>query len=151
MRLPATFLLLLLQASLAAPGEPLARSPVRELQAAATAEGFTASQVVVEGVVTWADLDAGRYFFVQDGTGGIRVNYAEGSGPATGDQVRVTGLLSSGPFAPVIEQGSFERLGQGQTPKVMFGSGGGLLNGSYNGEWVETDGWIRTAEMVDAT
>jgi len=149
MRFFVPLLFLLLRAAPAATGEPSVRSPVRELLATATAEGFTGSQVMVEGVVTWADADAGRYFFLQDGTGGIRVNYAEGTGPTTGDQLRVTGLLSSGPFAPVVEQGIFQRLGQGQVPKVMFGSGGGLLNGAFNGEWVETDGWIRTAEMVD--
>jgi signal transduction histidine kinase len=149
MRSFTLLLILLFRAASVAADEPPARSPVRELLGTATAEGFTNSQVTVEGVVTWADPDAGRYFFLQDGTGGIRVNYAEGSGPAPRDQVRVTGVLSSGPFAPVIENGSFERLGRGQMPKVMFGSGGGLLNGAFNGEWVETDGWIRTAEMVD--
>ena len=149
MRFFAILLLLFIRVASPASGEHPARSPVRELLATATAEGFTGSQVTVEGVVTWADADAGRYFFLQDGTGGIRVNYAEGSGPATGDQLRVTGLLSSGPFAPVIESESFERLGKGKMPKAMFGSGGGLLNGAFNGEWVETDGWIRTAEMVD--
>ncbi len=148
MRFSALLLFLVLRTVPAAAAEPPVQS-VREVQAAATAEGFSGAEVTLEGVVTWADEDAGRYFFLQDATGGMRLNYEEGSGPMTGDQVRASGRLSPGPFAPVIERAVFQRLGAGLIPKDKFGSGGGLLNGSYNGEWIETDGWIRTAEMVD--
>jgi signal transduction histidine kinase len=123
--------------------------PVREVQAAATAEGFHGADVEVKGVVTWADEAAGSYFFLQDGSGGIQLNYEQGPGPKVGDLLRAHGRLSQGTFAPLIEKATFLRLGQGQLPNSKFASGGGLLNGSFNCEWIETDGWIRTAEIVD--
>jgi signal transduction histidine kinase len=149
MRLIALLLVLLLRPAFGEAIRDPVKSTVLELQAAATAEGFGGARIVLEGVVTWADPDAGRFFYLQDATGGIRINYLEGDAPAPGDQVRVTGLLSAGNFTPVVEQAAFQRLGQGKFPKPVFGSGGGLLNGSYNGEWIETDGWVRTAEMID--
>ncbi|WP_035608245.1 histidine kinase [Haloferula sp. BvORR071] len=127
---------------------PKART-VRELQNEATAEAFTGADVVIEAVVTWADPSAGKYFYMQDASAGMKVIYQGDIDPAVGDKVRVTGRLSRGPFAPVIENASFESLGKGVLPGCANASGGGLLNGSFNGERVDVDGWIRTAEFVD--
>lgn len=124
--------------------------PVREIQAAAMAEGFQGADVGVKGVVTWADEAAGSYFFLQDGSGGIQLNYEQAPGPKVGDLLLAHGRLSRGTFAPLIEEATFVRLGQGQLPKATFASGGGLLNGSFNCERIETDGWIRVAEIVDS-
>jgi signal transduction histidine kinase len=140
-------LLILLHSAFGEAATPTAKT-IRDLQADATAEGFRGAQVVLEGVVTWADPGAGKFFYLQDATAGIRVDYTDGPGPATGDQVQATGLLSPGTFAPLVERASIQRLGRGQMPRASFGSGGGLLNGSFNGEWIETDGWIRTAEKI---
>lgn len=123
---------------------------IREVQAAATEEGFQGAEVAVKGVVSWADPTAGQYFFLQDGSGGIQLNYAEGQGPKVGDLLHASGRLSRGTFAPLIENTTFKRLGQGQIPKSNFASGGGLLNGSFNCELIDTDGWIRTAEIIDS-
>ena len=121
---------------------------VRELQAAAIGEN-NGSEVALEGLVTWADPSAGKFFYLQDGSGGIRVNYTGEKGPAPGDRVHVRGISSSGSFAPLIEATSYRLIGKARMPVAPYGSGGGLLNGSFNGEWVWTDGWIRTAEFID--
>lgn len=124
--------------------------PIREAQSVATAEGFQGADIAVKGVVTWTDEDTGNYFFLQDGSGGIQLNYKQGPGPKVGDLILAHGRLSRGTFSPLIEDARFERLGSGQLPKSTYASGGGLLNGSFNCEWIETDGWIRAAEIVDS-
>ncbi len=131
-----------------APATESAVRTIRDLQSAAIVEPFTESPAQAEGVVTWADPASGRYFYIQDQSGGVQVTYESGPGPKTGDKVRVRGILTRGPFAPVIGQAAFTRLGAGTLPDVVRASGGGLLNGSFNGEWIETDGWIRAAEMT---
>jgi len=122
---------------------------VRELQTAAMGENGKGPEVALEGVVTWADPSAGKFFYLQDATGGIRVNYTGETGPVSGDKLHVRGISNPGSFAPFIEATSFRNLGKARMPVAPYGSGGGLLNGSFNGEWVETDGWIRTAEFID--
>lgn len=127
--------------------EPILQE-VRAIQAAATVEPFLETEVAASGVVTWADPASGKYFYIQDQTGGVQVTYESGPGPKTGEKVRVRGTLTRGPFAPVIARAAFTSMGAGTLPEVMQASGGGLLNGSFNGEWIETDGWIRAAEMT---
>lgn len=124
--------------------------PIREVQAVATAEGFQGAEVAVKGVVTWSDEKTGSYFFLQDGSGGIQLNYKQGPGPKVGDLLLAQGRLSVGTFSPLIDDAKFVRLGSGQLPRSTYASGGGLLNGSFNCEWIETDGWIRMAEIVDS-
>ncbi|WP_367871950.1 histidine kinase [Luteolibacter sp. Populi] len=139
--------LLLFSWTAAAEPEPRVQT-VREVQTIALADGFQGADVTVEGAVTWSDPDEGAYFFIQDATGGIQINYAGSDIPDFGKQIRVTGRLSAGAFAPVIDRSTIEDLGTGRLPKPPYGSGGGLLNGSFNSELIETDGWIRTAEWV---
>ncbi|MEO5912829.1 MAG: histidine kinase [Luteolibacter sp.] len=125
--------------------------PIREIQTAATVEPFEQSEVIAEGVVTWVEAGAGPGFYIQDSSGGLLVTRENGPGPKVAERVRIRGTLSRGDFAPVIRQAEYQSLGPGGMPNVVRASGGGLLNGSFNGERVETDGWIRSAEMIDAT
>lgn len=125
--------------------------PIREIQTAATVEPFEESQVSLQGVVTWVDGGASPGFYVQDPSGGLLVILDNGPTPKMAERVRVRGTLTLGDFAPVIRNSQYQGLGPGVMPDVMRASGGGLLNGSFNGERVETDGWIRSAEMTDAT
>jgi signal transduction histidine kinase len=148
MRRLAIFFILLLRPALGQVAEPPVKD-VRELQVAAIGE-TNGSEVALEGLVTWADPSAGKFFYLQDGSGGIRVNYTGEKGPDPGDRVHVRGISNSGSFAPLIEATSFRFIGKARMPVAPYGSGGGLLNGSFNGEWVWTDGWIRTAEFIDA-
>ena len=125
--------------------------PVREIQTASTIEPFEESQVSAQGVVTWVEGGTGPGFYIQDPSGGLLVTREKGPGPKLAERVRVSGMLNRGDFAPVISHAEYQSLGPGVMPDVMRASGGGLLNGSFNGERVETDGWIRSAEMIDAT
>ncbi len=135
-------------------GEDLPAPPVtriREIQAATIVEPFEESQVSARGVVTWVEGGTGPGFYLQDGTGGLRVTLETGPGPKLAELVRVTGRLVRGDFAPLIRQAQYQSLGPGALPKAKLTTAGGLLSGSYNGERVTLEGWIRTAEMVDAT
>jgi signal transduction histidine kinase len=125
--------------------------PIREIQTASTIEPFVESQVSAQGVVTWVDGGAGLSFYIQDSSGGLLVTQESGPGPKVTERLRVQGWLGRGDFAPVIRKARYQRLGAGVMPDAARASGGGLLNGSFNGERVETDGWIRSAEMTDAT
>ncbi|MCW1924079.1 histidine kinase [Luteolibacter arcticus] len=125
--------------------------PIREIQTASTVEPFKESQVSAEGVVTWVDGGTGLGFYIQDPSGGLLVTREQGPGPKIAERVRVRGMLARGDFAPVIGRAEYQGLGPAALPYVVRASGGGLLNGSFNGERVETDGWIRSAEMTDAT
>lgn len=136
------------QAALAEPALPPVKK-IQEVQKEATAAGFAATNVRIEAVVTWADPSAGPYFFVQDKTGGIKVSYDGDSGPGVGHRLRVAGRLVQGPFAPEIENATFEKLAEETLTAPPYASGGGLLNGSYNGERIEMDGWIRKAEFIN--
>jgi signal transduction histidine kinase len=125
--------------------------PIREIQTAATVEPFEEARMSAQGVVTWVDGGAIPGFYIQDSSGGLQVALENGPGPKVAERVRVSGMLSRGDFAPVIRHAEYQSLGPGVMPGEMRASGGGLLNGSFNGERVETDGWIRSAEMIDAT
>jgi signal transduction histidine kinase len=154
MKIPLLLLLVMLCLSGFSSGADLPASevrPIREIQTASTVEPFKESQVSAQGVVTWVEGGAGLGFYIQDSSGGLLVTREKGPGPKVAERVRVRGMLTRGDFAPVISHAEFQVLGPGVMPGEMRASGGGLLNGSFNGERVETDGWIRSAEMIDAT
>lgn len=153
-RMKALLLLVLFCFSGLSSGADLSASevqPIREIQTAATVEPFVGSQVTAQGVVTWVESGAGLSFYIQDASGGLQITRDGGPAPKVSDQVWVRGVLAQGDFAPVIGHAEYQSLGPGTMPNTMRASGGGLLNGSFNGERVETDGWIRSAQMIDAT
>ncbi|WP_264487035.1 sensor histidine kinase [Luteolibacter arcticus] len=121
---------------------------VRELQVMATTGSFTPVTVKTKGIVTWADPAQGKYFQIQDDTGGMRVEFTGADGPKVRDLVEVEGKLERGPYAPVISAATFVVTGTGERPKWENASGGGLLNGEYNGLLVDVHGFVRSAEIV---
>ncbi|MEO5714134.1 MAG: sensor histidine kinase [Luteolibacter sp.] len=153
MKIPLLLLVMLCLSGLSSAADLPASQvrPIREIQTAATVEPFEESQVIAEGVVTWVEAGAGPGFYIQDSSGGLLATRENGPGPKVAERVRVRGMLARGDFAPVIGHAEYQSLGPGGMPGVARASGGGLLNGSFNGERVETDGWIRSAEMIDAT
>jgi signal transduction histidine kinase len=132
----------------AAGAEPPAPPKVRELQVIATAESFAPVTVKTKGIVTWADPALGKYFQIQDDTGGIRVEFTGVEGPKVRDLVEVEGKLERGSYAPVISAATFVVTGTGKLPNPENASGGGLLNGEYNGLLVDIHGFVRSAEIV---
>lgn len=123
--------------------------PIHEVQRAAEVPSFVEVSVRVTGVVTWVDPSAGRDFYLQDPTGGIRViMMSGGTWPKIGERVTVEGVLSLGEFAPVISRATCSVLGKAVLPAIQYVSGDVLLNGGYSCERVQLDGFIRAAEMI---
>ena len=122
---------------------------IREVQVRATSESFTPVAVKTSGVVTWIDPTEGKYFQMQDEqNGGIQVSFTNIDWPVVGDKVEVIGTLKRGPYAPVISQASFIHKGKRALPEPVNASGGGLVNGEYNGELVDVHGFVRSAEKI---
>lgn len=124
---------------------------IRELQVQATAEPFTPVEVRARGIVTWIDPAEGKFFQMQDDTGGVQVSFTNIDWPLVGDKIEVSGILERGPYAPVIARAKFIHKGKGTLPDPANSSGGGLVNGEYNGELVDVHGFVRSAEMVSPT
>jgi len=128
---------------------------VEQVKALAMVENTPESLVCVEGVVTWTDAHGEKVFFLQETARkgqervGIKVAYEADDGPERGDKLKVKGMVTRGDFMPVIAQAEFEVQGKSELPQVLEATGGGLLNGAWDAELIETTGWVRTAEMVD--
>lgn len=131
--------------------EETAPQTIRELQLKAATEPFAPVDIRTSGIVTWIDPIEGKYFQLQDRTGGVQVSFTNTDWPLVGDTLEVEGRLERGPYAPVIGSARFRHKGRGTRPVAANASGGGLLNGEYNGELVDVHGWVRSAEMVTPT
>jgi signal transduction histidine kinase len=129
----------------------VAPQKIRELQVKATAESFVPVEVRTSGIVTWIDPAEGKFFQMQDDTGGVQVSFTNIDWPLVGDTIEISGVLERGPYAPVISSATFTHKGKGTLPKPANSSGGGLVNGEYNGELVDVHGFVRSAEMVSPT
>ena len=147
MKLPTLTILAACLFSLAGYGAET--STIQSLQLQTTEENFTERPSSIEGVVTWADPGSEDFFYLQDQTGGMQVIPADGVKPKLGQQVRAEGILVPGSFAPVLIRSKLEILGEKELPPHRDSSGGGLLNGSYNGQRVDVNAWIRTVKMID--
>jgi signal transduction histidine kinase len=123
-------------------------SAIREIQRKAANEDFQQTAVQIKGTVTWtSDLEQ-TDFFLQDRTGGIRVTAGETANIGVGDVVEVDGNLKRGAFAPVVVDARIRMLGHESLPAAKAASVGGLLNGAFNGERVDIDGWVRSARKL---
>lgn len=126
-------------------------NPIRSIQNTASRDPFTETEVKVRGVVTWVDATVGGMFYIQDSTGGVRVNSGTEALPEFGDEISVQGILARGPFTPLITRATFRPLGRGVLPAAMNASGGGIRNGAFIGERVRVGGSIRSAEALSPT
>lgn len=82
-------------------------------------------RVKVSGTVT-VEL-AGQGFYVQDDSGGIRVNCAQTNDLRTGDAVNVLGFPSMSDFSPYLEEATFQRTGRAALPKPQVTSADEIL------------------------
>jgi signal transduction histidine kinase len=124
---------------------------IRAIQNIASRDPFTEAEIKVRGVVTWVDATVGSMFYVQDETGGLRVSSGTEALPEFGDEVFVQGMLTRGPFTPLVTRATFLPLGRGILPNAMNASGGGIRNGAFIGERVKFGGSIRSAEAISPT
>ena len=82
-----------------------------------TSEGVSGHRIRVQGVVTLAE--PGRYFFVQDVSGGVVVNSSQNTTLRPGDRVDAIGFPAAGIYAPVLENGQYRKLGPASLPEPI--------------------------------
>jgi len=93
-------------------------------------------------------------FFVSDGATGV---YIETKNqvlltPAihTGSLLDIEGVTGSGEFAPIVDQATVRVLGEGTVPPSRKVSLDRLSSGIEDGQWIEFEGVVRSAEIRDS-
>jgi hypothetical protein len=114
---------------------------IRHLKADVLSKG---PEVRVRAVVTYSDSVAPN-LFVQDSTGGIWVDLRgmPGKMPRPGQDLDLRGQARSG-FAPYIAQPYWTVIGSAAEPKPMHLSYEDASTGSFDSQWVEMDGVVRS-------
>ena len=82
-----------------------------------TPEGASGHRIRVQGVVTLAER--GRYFFLQDASGGVVVTASSQTALKPGDRVDAIGFPAEGTYAPILEDGLYRKLGPGPLPEPI--------------------------------
>jgi signal transduction histidine kinase/CheY-like chemotaxis protein len=104
---------------------------------------FTPAQVAgrrmrVQGVVTWRN--PGHYIFVQDSSGGLLVESEQTLSVEPGDLVDAIGFPTAGRYAPILQDGSFRKIGRRSPPAPLDLTGTTSLSGDHDAELVKTNG-----------
>jgi signal transduction histidine kinase len=99
----------------AAPADPFTiRSVPIKTVATFDPERLAGRRVKVSGVVTLTVR--GQGFYLQDGSGGVRVSTQQTNQLHAGDAVEVLGFPAVGDFAPCLQEATFRRTGAGTPP-----------------------------------
>ncbi|HWD21152.1 MAG TPA: histidine kinase [Verrucomicrobiae bacterium] len=106
--------------------------------------------VKVTGSVTAADPSLKGRFFVQDATGGVFVDNANGRRPEPGELVEVTGITHPGAYAPTITAPTVRTLGRGTLPRARPVSVDQLMSGAEDSQRIEITGIVRDARLDGA-
>ena len=101
--------------------------------------------VRVTGVVTAADPSMKGRFFVQDSSGGVFVDNANGRRPEPGELVEVSGITHPGAYAPTITAPSVRRKGVAALPAAKPVSVEELMSGAEDSQRIEISGIVRQA------
>src|SRR5690606_10863291 len=99
------------------------------------------------GVATFAD-PAGRYFYLQDSSGGVRVD-TNGLNPRpiqVGDAFEVAGVIEQGPFAPLVSATTLVNIGIMPLPEPARATYDEAISGGLDSQWVEMQGFVETVE-----
>jgi signal transduction histidine kinase/CheY-like chemotaxis protein len=93
-------------------------------------------------------------FFAHDGVTGFYVE-TKGQVPLTaaihpGSLLEIEGVTGPGEFAPIVDQGTLRILGEGTIPSARQVSFDRLSTGAEDGQWVEFEGTVRSAEIRDS-
>ena len=123
----------------AAPADPFAveATPIASV-ATFQPQRVAGKRVRVSGVVTLSI--AGREFFIQDSSGGIRVRTQETEPLRVGDQADVLGFPATGDFAPSLEEAIFRKRGSGPLPEPKMTTAEQiLLRGTNDGMLVQME------------
>ena len=111
---------------------------VRSLTAEQAAMGYP---LRIEGVVTYFDARAGR-FFVQDSTSGIFSDIKDQGDLKVGQKVRIEGTSEPGGFAPVITQPRVEVLGNAPMPNAERPTLTDVVSADKDARWGEIEGIV---------
>ena len=125
-------------------GEARVLRSVAELRSLGTDGSGRGKEVELTGVVTWS-LPESDFFFVQDLTGGVRVNYDRAK---TGDMpldkyLRLRGTTRAGSRTPAVDLKDFVDLGSMNHPAAKKITLAQAMTGREDGEWVELRGFVR--------
>ncbi|HLP00526.1 MAG TPA: ATP-binding protein [Opitutaceae bacterium] len=113
---------------------------VRQLTPAEASEG---RPVAISGVVTWS-LPEAEFFFIQDLSGGMRVNLPAGTPPPPLQKSgTVIGTTARGTFGPVVSLRQFHDSGSMAHPFPKRITYAQAISGAEDGQWVEMRGFIR--------
>ncbi|MBN9120313.1 MAG: response regulator [Planctomycetes bacterium] len=140
--------LLSLHATLLPPSEFTTAAAVRALPVAA-ADGGRA--VCLTGVVTFSP-PRGAYFYLQDGTGGVRVEWLANRNLRSGERVLVVGRTTGGTFLPEVRAarvistcGPCEEL----LPRPVWYTLALDDSGYLDGQWVEAEAVVQRVWQYD--
>jgi signal transduction histidine kinase len=104
-------------------------------------------KVLVTGVVTASDPALMGRFFVQDGTGGVFVDNANGRRPEPGEVVQVSGITYIGAYAPTITAPQVRKIGVAPLPPAKSVSVEELMSGAEDSQRIEISGIVRDTRM----
>ncbi len=104
-------------------------------------------RVHVRGVVTAADPSLKGRFFLQDATGGVFVDNADGRRPEPGDVVEVSGISEVGAYAPIISNPRVRAMGSAPLPAAKIVPIEQLMSGAEDSQRVEVSGIVRAARV----
>ena len=115
-------------------------SQVQQLSPESAAEKQPAR---LTGMVTWAN-PLNRFIFLQDATGGIRINIEnlKDTTPALYDYVQIEGTTLRNDFTSEITASSFVQKGKFDLPSARFITLDQAMTGVEEGNWVELQGYI---------
>ncbi len=102
-------------------------------------------------VVTWSSPNA-RFFFVQDASGGLKINLAPNAPapPPAGRLVDVTGTTVAGRLAPGVQATDVRSLSDLNIPEPRRLTLDQALTGYDEYSYVEIEGYLRTIKPVSA-
>jgi signal transduction histidine kinase len=118
-------------------------TPIAAIKAMSKDEAAAAVAVRVKGVVIQYETES---FVIHDGRDGLFVECRLGAVPPFGREVEVEGTTDSGGFAPVIRAVRIATLGEREVTPQVIAHLEDLENGSLDCQWVEVEGWLRSAQ-----
>lgn len=128
---------------------PAAQAPhdvlatVEEVRGLTPEEAAAGRRVRLAGLVTWM-APQGGYFFLQDLTGGVRVQFAKPP-PSWNMQLtylRIEGVTAAGRFAPTVVAEHCDSLGTMSEPDPKLITYDEAITGQQEGQWVQMRGFI---------
>ena len=104
-----------------------------------TPETISGHRIRVQGIVTL--YKPGRFLYIQDASGGVRVVSPRNEAVRIGDRVDAVGFPTAGQYAPVLEDGDFRRLaGAAAAPSPVDLTNATSLTGDHDAELIRIEG-----------